>query len=434
MGGTRVELVDRYVSAVKTYLPADQQDDIGKELSANIQAEMDDREEELGRPLTPTDLGWRGDSVMLVPSNADLAVPWTAAGSLRAVRTIAQAGPMDRRALLLLMGTAATAPAHDWLIARAVDDLDRSDGAPLPAEIVDDVDDITARLRRMDDRLGGGSLLALVGEQLRYVTSLIENRRYREAVGRRLHGSAAELLRLGGWLAFDSGRHGLAQRHWIGALHAAHAAGDRAIGANILGFMSCQAKDLGQVQEAITLAETARAGYPGASPQVTAILHLRAAEAYANDHANTACRRAIDEAFEALSDSPGSTGSPDWCYWLDQAHAHGQAGYCFIRLGDWGHARNHLRAAIRMQSSETARESALRQVLLATTYIRQDQPDLDGALSHANSAVDVLDGEVDSARCLGHVSRLLECLAPYKRRPAVRDFFGRCAPILAASA
>ena len=47
-----MDLLDRYVSAVKTYLPADQQDDIGKELSANIQSEMDDRESALGRPLS----------------------------------------------------------------------------------------------------------------------------------------------------------------------------------------------------------------------------------------------------------------------------------------------------------------------------------------------------------------------------------------------
>src|SRR5262249_34890552 len=34
MGGTSMELLDRYVSAVKTYLPDDQQDDIAKERSA----------------------------------------------------------------------------------------------------------------------------------------------------------------------------------------------------------------------------------------------------------------------------------------------------------------------------------------------------------------------------------------------------------------
>jgi hypothetical protein len=86
-------------------------------------------------------------------------------------------------------------------------------GAPLPEEIVDDVDKITGHLRRMDDRVGGGSLLALVGEQLRHVTGLIENRRYDESLGRRLHSSAAGLLRLAGWLSFDSGRSTYAQHH-----------------------------------------------------------------------------------------------------------------------------------------------------------------------------------------------------------------------------
>jgi len=198
--------------------------------------------------------------------------------------------------------------------------------------------------------------------------------------------------------------------------------------------MSCQAKDLGQVRQAITLAETARAGYPGASPRVTAILSLRAAEAYANDHAASACRKAIDAAFTALSDPPGAGGNPDWCYWLDEAHAHGQAGYCFVRLGDWDNARKHLRAAIRLQGPGTTREDALRQVLLATTYVCQDQPDLDGAISQATKAVDALDGEVDSPRCVGHVSRLVEYLGPYRRRPPVRDFIERARPLLTAVA
>lgn len=47
-----MSLLDRYVNAVRTYLPKEQQDDIVKELSENIQAQMDDREAELDRPLT----------------------------------------------------------------------------------------------------------------------------------------------------------------------------------------------------------------------------------------------------------------------------------------------------------------------------------------------------------------------------------------------
>jgi hypothetical protein len=47
-----MQLVDRYLQEVKRFLPGAQQEDILKELSANILSEMDDREAALGRPLT----------------------------------------------------------------------------------------------------------------------------------------------------------------------------------------------------------------------------------------------------------------------------------------------------------------------------------------------------------------------------------------------
>jgi hypothetical protein len=47
-----MDLVERYVQDVRTFLPKRQQDDIISELSENIRAELEDREEELGRPLT----------------------------------------------------------------------------------------------------------------------------------------------------------------------------------------------------------------------------------------------------------------------------------------------------------------------------------------------------------------------------------------------
>lgn len=47
-----MELVEKYVQAVKQYLPEGQQNDIARELAENIRAQMDDREEALGRPLT----------------------------------------------------------------------------------------------------------------------------------------------------------------------------------------------------------------------------------------------------------------------------------------------------------------------------------------------------------------------------------------------
>jgi hypothetical protein len=46
-----MDLLDRYVHAVRSYLPRARRDDIVKELSANILAKLEDKETELGRPL-----------------------------------------------------------------------------------------------------------------------------------------------------------------------------------------------------------------------------------------------------------------------------------------------------------------------------------------------------------------------------------------------
>lgn len=46
------ELLNRYLHAVRIHLPVQRQDDILAELSANLQAQMEDKEAELGHPLT----------------------------------------------------------------------------------------------------------------------------------------------------------------------------------------------------------------------------------------------------------------------------------------------------------------------------------------------------------------------------------------------
>ena len=376
----------------------------------------------LPTPVTPADLGWDDGGEESVSATAGLELPWTGAGGLQAARTLVEADGMQRRMFLTLLGTTLTTPAHEWLIANAATDTARATGADLPEDVIDQLDLITASLRRMDDQLGGGTLQAMVGVHLRTVVDLLENRRYSDTAGRRLHATAAELLRLGGFLAFDTGQHALAQRYWVAALHTAHAAGDRGLAANILGFMSCQAKDLGQTREAVTLAETARAGYPATAPRVQAILDLRAAEAYAVAGDLTSTRRAVDAAFDRLTDIAPGHGEPGWAYWLDVTHAHGQAGYCHLRLGQWDTARSHLRSALAAQAGAVSREGALRQVLMATTYVRQTQPDLDQALDLAGRAVATLAGQVSSARVVGHVTRLSDHLQPYRRNPVVTAF------------
>jgi hypothetical protein len=121
------------------------------------------------------------------------------------VRVVTDAGSMDRRILLTLLGAGACVPAHEWLIARPVAGVARLSGSLLPIGVVDHLDVIAGRLRLMDDQLGGETLLPLVRADLRQVQNLLGQRRYTDVVGRRLHANAGELMRLAGWLSFDGG-------------------------------------------------------------------------------------------------------------------------------------------------------------------------------------------------------------------------------------
>jgi hypothetical protein len=49
-----MQLLDRYLTAVKFWLPQKQREDIAAELAANLQSEIDDRAAELAVPCTMT--------------------------------------------------------------------------------------------------------------------------------------------------------------------------------------------------------------------------------------------------------------------------------------------------------------------------------------------------------------------------------------------
>ena len=51
-----MELLDRYLQAVRFWLPKAQQQDIIAELSSDLHSQIEDRETELGRPLNEAEL------------------------------------------------------------------------------------------------------------------------------------------------------------------------------------------------------------------------------------------------------------------------------------------------------------------------------------------------------------------------------------------
>lgn len=106
----------------------------------------------------------------------------------------------------------------------------------------------------------------LIDALLGRVVDVLDQSSYTAAMGQRLYFLAAELGRMAGWASFDAGLHAEAQRYWLAALHAAHAAGDRLLGSNILKSMSLQCYDFDQPHEALALASSAYQGREGGQP------------------------------------------------------------------------------------------------------------------------------------------------------------------------
>lgn len=371
--------------------------------------------------IQPHDI-WQvtGSELVFVPASIGLEVPWTGAGTIAASYEVAESSMIDRRVFLQLTGAALTQPAFDWLLAQPAADVLCSIGRRVTNTHVDSIDAIISQLHHLDDQFGGGAVLDLVKGQIRFVLDLLHDRSYTSRVGTRLHGAAAELLWLAGWVSFDAGQHAQAQRYWIAGLHAAHSAGDRATGANILAHMSYQAEDLDLRADAVRLADAARQGYSGGSPRLSAFVSLKVAAAYAGVNDRARCEASIDTAYEEFRNQTTDTTDPSWSYWIDEARINDRISYAYAQLGEWPKAQRHMAMAVRMLGNDQIRDGAVWRVFLANTHAHQGEPER--ASEVGLKAIEFLSQDVTSARGVAHLHGVHEALSPYRKLPAVRDF------------
>lgn len=112
--------------------------------------------------------------------------------------------------------------------------------------------------RRWDSKYGGGDWRSsMVPECLRVEAAPLLLGSYSDEVGRALFGASAELTRLAGWMAFDTGQQEAAQRYYIQALRLARAAADVPLGGYVLATMSLQSTYRGFGDEGVDLAQAA---------------------------------------------------------------------------------------------------------------------------------------------------------------------------------
>lgn len=342
-----------------------------------------------------------------------------------AVDTIMQMGraDMNRRNIIAapFVVAALATPSRDWLLASLSEVADENGPRQIGMKQVAGIRDMFVLFQEMDVMRGGGhARTALVEYMSSYVMPLVRRDHGREQVQRGLYEVAAEQSYLVGWMAYDDGLHGLAERYLIQSLRLAQASGNGVLGAHVLAGMSDQANLLGNPQEALMLARTGQRGiHVDDSPACMTDLLILEARALAALGQRQAAASAVAAA-EATFGRVVPADEPEWARFIDSAYVFGEAAHCFRDLSDVDQidrfAGESAREAARQQR---ARRGALSRAALAMGQLLRGEPD---AAARTGMQVVDLAATVDSSRCLEVVRDLAQRLAPYGEVAEVAEF------------
>lgn len=306
------------------------------------------------------------------------------------------------------LGTAIAHTAHP--------DVGRRIGDDVPAQLRRR----TARLRRLDDYLGGADTYALYAAELEATSALAKNARCSERTGRGLLSVVAEQAQLAGWAAFDAGRQAEARRLYMTSQSAAEQAGDRELKANALAFLAYQQTSASGRGVDIAVASCKAAG-DDASPVVHALLWERRAWAHAvaGDPRETEMSLAVAE--DALARG-GDPAPPDWVGWVDHTELQIMTGRC------WAELRRPMRAIPLLESvlaefdDAQARDKALYLTWLSSAYL--DAREVEQAAAVTGWALELSAG-VASVRPGVRIDAILRRLEPHRALPPVADLLDR---------
>lgn len=348
------------------------------------------------------------------------------ADEITTVETITEIGRADvnrRRIISAPFVLAALAvPSRDWLLAS----LDAVAGENGPRQVgmqqVDGIRDMFSLFQEMDVMRGGGhGRVALVEYMNSYVLPLVRREHGSERVQRSLYEAASEQAYLVGWMAYDDGLHGLAERYLIQSLRLAQASGNGTLGAHVLAGMSDQANLLGNPREALVLARVGQRGMLDDSPACMTDLLVLEARALAALGESAAAAAVVAEAERTFA-RVVPENEPEWARFIDTAYVFGEAAHCFRDIGDVTQIDRFAgESAEEAARQRRARRGALSQAALATSLILRGEPE--EAAATGKRVVDLATA-VNSSRCLETVRGLAGQLRPYADLPEVAAFTG----------
>jgi hypothetical protein len=287
--------------------------------------------------------------------------------------------------------------------------------------------------RRWDSKYGGGDWRSsMVPECLRVDAAPLLLGAYSDEVGRGLFGATAELTRLAGWMAFDTGQQEAAQRYYIQALRLARAAADVPLGGYVLASMSLQATYRGFADEGVDLAQAALERNRGlATARTMSFFRLVEARAHAKAGDAVAAGAALKAAEGWLERSREGDADPSWLGFYSYDRFAADAAECYRDLKAPRQVRRFTEQALSKPTEEFVRSHGLRLVVSAVAEL--ESGNLDAACAAGTRAVEVA-GRISSARTTEYVRDLLHRLEPYGHEPRVVELRERARPLLVAPA
>ncbi|MEU0921599.1 sporulation protein [Streptomyces cyaneofuscatus] len=283
--------------------------------------------------------------------------------------------------------------------------------------------------RRWDSKYGGGDWRSsMVPECLRVDAAPLLLGSYTDEVGRALFGASAELTRLAGWMAFDTGQQEAAQRYYIQALRLARAAADVPLGGYVLASMSLQATYRGFADEGVDLAQAAVERNRGlATARTMSFFRLVEARAHAKAGDAPAAGAALKGAESWLERSRAGDADPSWLGFYSYDRFAADAAECYRDLKAPRQVRRFTEQALSRPTDEFVRSHGLRLVVSAVAEL--ESGNLDAACAAGTRAVEVA-GRISSARTTEYVRDLLHRLEPYGDEPRVAELRERARPLL----
>ncbi|MFF4836570.1 helix-turn-helix domain-containing protein [Streptomyces sp. NPDC001315] len=283
----------------------------------------------------------------------------------------------------------------------------------------------TARLRRLDDILGGGDTWRVYASEYQATKGVLRNGTYGESVGRELLALAAEQAQQAGWAAFDGGRERDATTLYRESRSAAEEAGAGDLARNALAYLAYQEVSADPRAAAAIASYSCEAITEDTPATVRALLWERCAWARAAAEDVTGTDEALTEARAALGADDAGDPQPDWSAWVDQVELDIMAGRCWTALRRPLRAVPLLVRGLDQFDDAHARDKALYSTWLAEAYSTAGE--VEEAARVAVRAVELADG-VASARPRRRIEQVVSALAvEYGTVPAVAELVERTA-------